>query len=139
LVTVKIIETEERTSVPFRLKWGSREAKQSARNPYVSLKKKFLDAAAHTQAHPHADPAEVGVPGKRFELSHNGKYQFTAGLAGDAGILYWVVENIGGILNDFVSGFDIKIGKRVCWWGPHVQVGDEVTVKIIETEHISPQ
>jgi hypothetical protein len=76
---------------------------------------------------------------RAFEVSLNGQYQLTAGLVGDAGILYWVVENLGTILNDFVSGFDIKSAKHVCWWEPHGQVGDNVTVKIIESEHTSLQ
>jgi hypothetical protein len=139
LLSIKLIETEGITRSSFRLKVGSRDAADPARNPLVSLKKKYMDAAAQAQDRPDADAAEVVAPDKRFELSHNGQYQFTAGLAGDAGILYWVVENLSTILNDFVSGFDVGIARHVCWWGPHAQVGDNVTVKIIESEYISPQ
>ena len=138
-IAVKIIETDQILATPFR--WSTKrqrgEAFDGAR--YVSLRKKYEDAAACLAEHHLHDLAERVTAMKAFEVFHNNQHRLTAGIAREAGILHWIVELHCTILNHIVKGFDCRTKEYVDWSAPLVRVGDEVTVKIIETDQMATQ
>jgi len=81
-----------------------------------------------------------------FQVSINGKPAYTAGI-GEFGILQasieWVriAQNNGGIHSHCwggANGLESKTKKHSYWENLRLQVGDEVTVKIVETDRIDP-
>jgi hypothetical protein len=83
---------------------------------------------------------------KAFVISHNGQPFVTAGV-GDDGTLTTNITWIGcsrpslaeGGLGLLVHGIDARSGERVRWSVPEIGVGDEITIKIIETNQVSPE
>jgi hypothetical protein len=83
---------------------------------------------------------------KAFVVSHNGQPFVTAGV-GDDGTLSANVTWIGcsppslavSGMGLMVHGIDARSGERVRWSVPEIGVGDEITVKIIETTQVSPE
>jgi hypothetical protein len=83
---------------------------------------------------------------KAFVISLNGQPFVTAGV-GDDGTLTTNVTWVGcsppslaeGGLGLLVHGIDARSGERVRWSVPEIGVGDEVTIKIIETNQVSPE
>lgn len=82
---------------------------------------------------------------KAFEIHLNGLHLFTAGI-GENGVLSTVITWVGGSPPRPNAGFffraggvDGGTGEHVEWSVPAIGVGDEVTVKIIETDQVSPE
>ena len=83
---------------------------------------------------------------KAFVISLNGQPFVTAGV-GDDGTLTTNITWIGcsppsladGGLGLLVHGIDARSGERVRWSVPEIGVGDEITIKIIETDQVSPE
>ena len=77
---------------------------------------------------------------KAFEVYLNGKHLVTAGIRHNNGILYSLTEmHFGGMLSYMLWGNDLTTKERVEWALPDVKAGDEITVKIVETDRISPE
>ena len=82
---------------------------------------------------------------KAFVVSLNGQPFVTAGV-GDDGVvatgLTWVggspPHSAEGMLHLHVGGVDRRTGEHVNWSVPAIGVGDEITIKIIETDQASP-
>jgi hypothetical protein len=81
---------------------------------------------------------------KAFEVSLNGQRLCTAG-AGDDGVLATGITWVGGSpprpaseLTFRVGGIDSATGEYLDWPVPQVNVGDEITIRIVETESIDP-
>jgi hypothetical protein len=79
---------------------------------------------------------------KAFEIHLNGRYLLTAGV-GEDGVLTSIVDWVGrrrltGAFHFHVGGLDSATDEHVDWSVPEVNVGDEVTVKIVETEQVTP-
>jgi hypothetical protein len=83
---------------------------------------------------------------KAFVVSLNGQPFVTAGV-GDNGTLSANVTWMGcsppsladsgvGLI---VHGIDARSGERLRWSVPEIGVGDEITIKIIETTQVSPE
>ena len=83
---------------------------------------------------------------KAFAISLNGQHLVTAGV-GDDGSLTTNITWVGcsppslaeGGLGLLVHGIDARSGERVRWSVPEIGVGDEITIKIIETNQVSPE
>jgi hypothetical protein len=83
---------------------------------------------------------------KAFVISLNGEPFVTAGV-GDDGTVSANVTWVGtspprvaeGGLGLFVQGIDARSGERVRWSTPEIGVGDEITIKIVETHQVSPE
>lgn len=83
---------------------------------------------------------------KAFKIYLNGQYLLTAGI-GDDGVLTSILSWVGGSaprssfgrLNFHVGGIDSTTEEHVDWSIPSVNVGDEITMKIIDADHISPE
>ena len=83
---------------------------------------------------------------KAFEVSKNGRYLLTAGIGVEGVIVAgvnWTGSSpprpVGGEFSFHVGGLDSDTGESVVWSVPKVGVGDEITVKIVETDQISPE
>jgi len=81
---------------------------------------------------------------KAFEVYLNGKYLATAGTDHVLStIVSW--SNVsppakpGGEFHFHVGGIDPLTSEHVDWSVPEVGVGDEITIKIIETDQLSPE
>ena len=81
-----------------------------------------------------------------FAISLNSQPLVTAGV-GDDGTLTTNITWVGcsppslaeGGLALLVHGIDARSGERVRWSVPEIGVGDEITIKIIETNQVSPE
>jgi hypothetical protein len=81
---------------------------------------------------------------KAFEVYLNGRHLLTAGI-GEDGVLTTIVNWVGGTPPRPVSRFDFSVGgldsttgEHVRWSVPSVGVGDEVTVKVVDADQVSP-
>jgi hypothetical protein len=83
---------------------------------------------------------------KAYEVYLNGRHLVTAGV-GLNGVLSTIVTwttvsppaREGGEFHFYVGGVDGQTGEHIDWSVPDVGVGDEITIKIIETDQISPE
>ena len=82
---------------------------------------------------------------KGFEIYVNGQHLITAGI-GDDGFLTSSLTWVGSTapkpashLHLHVGGTDHRTSEQVNWSVPSVGVGDEITIKIIETDQITPE
>ena len=83
---------------------------------------------------------------KAFVISLNGQPFVTAGV-GDDRVLVTGISWVGGSpprpaegrLHFHVGGIDGRTGEHVRWSVPEIGVGDEITIKIIETNQVSPE
>jgi hypothetical protein len=75
---------------------------------------------------------------KAFEFYFNGRRTLTAGIGHRVGTLHSMLEIHAGILNHIVRGEDLVAQETVDWSVPQPKVGDEITIKIIDTDHVSP-
>jgi hypothetical protein len=83
---------------------------------------------------------------KAFVVSVNGQPFLTAGV-GDKGVLSSHITWSGGThglpdgerLYLHVGGLDSRSGEHVRWSVPDIGVGDEITIKIIETDQVTPE
>jgi hypothetical protein len=83
---------------------------------------------------------------KAFVVSFNGQPFVTAGV-GDDGVLATTVTWVGGSpprpadgrLHFRVGGVDGRSGEHIDWSVPEIGVGDEITIRIIETDQASPE
>jgi hypothetical protein len=81
-----------------------------------------------------------------FVISLNGQPFVTAGV-GDDGTVTTNITWIGcsppslaeGGLGLLVHGIDARSGECVRWSVPEIGVGDEITIKIVETNQVSPE
>jgi hypothetical protein len=82
---------------------------------------------------------------KAFVVSKNGQPFVTAGV-GDDGVLATCLTWVGGSpprpaeseLSFRVGGVHGPSGEHLDWSVPEISVGDEITIKIIETDQASP-
>jgi hypothetical protein len=82
---------------------------------------------------------------KAFMVSLNGQPFVTAGV-GDDGVLATGLTWVGGgpprpaegELSLRVGGVDGRSGEHIEWSVPEIHVGDEITIRIIETDQASP-
>ena len=81
---------------------------------------------------------------KAFEVYLNGNRLWTAGV-GDDGVLATGLTWVGGnpprpsSRMDFrVGGVDVGSDERLDWPTPPIGVGDEITIRIIETDRVDP-
>jgi hypothetical protein len=88
---------------------------------------------------------------KAFEIHLNGRHLLTAGI-GDVGVLASIISWSGnspqpGLLSAHiprvsfhfhVGGHDPASDEHVDWSVPEIGVGDEITVRIVETDQASP-
>jgi hypothetical protein len=91
---------------------------------------------------------------KAFEIYLNGRHLLTAGI-GDVGVLATTITWAGrpaqpgplGLLSAHTPGgsFDFHVGGldpvgdvHLDWSVPEIGVGDEITVRIVETDRVSP-
>jgi hypothetical protein len=83
---------------------------------------------------------------KAFVVSLNGRPLVTAGV-GDSGVLNSHVVWTGGTralpsgecLYLQVGGLDSGSGEHVVWSVPEIAVGDEIAIKAIETDQVTPE
>lgn len=83
---------------------------------------------------------------KAFVVSLNGQPLVTAGV-GDDGVMTTIVTWVGGApprpaegrLTLEVLGLDSRSGEHVSWSVPEIGVGDEITIKIVEALHVTPE
>jgi hypothetical protein len=83
---------------------------------------------------------------KAFEVYVNGQHLLTAGI-GDDGVLASGITWVGGAAPrpatgriDFrVGGVDGPTGEHIDWSVPTLGVGDEVKIRIIESDQVTPE
>jgi hypothetical protein len=83
---------------------------------------------------------------KAFVVRVNGKRICTAGI-GPNGVLTAIVNWVGGgprrsaegHFGFHVGGLDSRTNEHVRWQTPELNVGDKVTVSIIETRQVDPE
>ena len=75
---------------------------------------------------------------KAFDVHLNGSHLMTAGIEESVSILHLILEIHGGILNLIVRGQDLVAREDLGWSDPGLKIGDEITVKIVETGRASP-
>ncbi len=83
---------------------------------------------------------------KAFVVSLNGQPFVTAGV-GDDGVLATGLSWVGGSpprpvegrLDFRVGGVDGRTGEHINWSVPEIGVGDEITIKVIETAQVTPE
>ena len=83
---------------------------------------------------------------KAYEVYLNGQYLLTAG-TGSTGVLTSVIAWTtvsppaapGGEFHFHVGGVDGQTGEHVDYSVPKVQVGDEIRIKIVETDRVTPE
>jgi hypothetical protein len=83
---------------------------------------------------------------KAFEVFVNGRRVCMAGVGPD-GVLSAILDWVGGgprhpaegSFDLHVGGLDSRTDEHVDWSVPEVGVGDEVTIRIVETEDIDPE
>jgi hypothetical protein len=83
---------------------------------------------------------------KAFAVFVNGQQVCTAGIGPD-GVLTAILDWVGGgprqtpegLFGLHVGGLDSQTDEHVDWSVPEVGVGDEVTIRIVETEDIDPE
>lgn len=83
---------------------------------------------------------------KAFTVFVNGQRICTAGI-GPNGVLSAILDWVGGgtrrtadgHFGFHVGGLDSRTDEHVDWSVPEVGVGDEVTIRILETEDIDPE
>jgi hypothetical protein len=83
---------------------------------------------------------------KAFVIRVNGKRLCTAGI-GPNGVLTAIVDWVSGgsrrtaegHFGFHVGGLDSRTQEHVDWQTPELQVGDKVTVEIIESEQVDPE
>jgi hypothetical protein len=137
-VAVRIIENDQAPTEPS-FRGGPRQlAERSSGGGYHDVVGTYYDALANPSQYLTSAQATGGLATRALEVFHNGLYVVTAGIAGNAGYIDWFVEIHGGLLNHVVRGIDFKTNEHVDWQLPPRWVGDEVGVRIIETEQISP-
>ncbi len=79
---------------------------------------------------------------KAFEIHLNGQHLFTAGVGVDGVLAAGVTLVLGDSrpnagLTCHVGGVDGATGEHLRWTIPAISTGDEVTVKVVETDHIT--
>lgn len=76
---------------------------------------------------------------RAFEVHLNGKRLCLAGV-GERGVLTAIIDHVAGLkgsnLNLNVGGLFSSTGKHVRWRNRRLRVGDEVLVKIVDTESV---
>jgi len=75
---------------------------------------------------------------KAFEIYLNGRYVLTAGIDRRIGILHALVEIYGPCMSYMVRGHDPDARETVDWSMPQPVIGDEITIKIVEADQLSP-
>jgi hypothetical protein len=83
---------------------------------------------------------------KAFVVHLNGQPFVTAGVGHD-GVLTTNIVWVGGApprpaegrLHLQVGGLDSRTGEHLRWSVPEIRVGDEITIKIIETDQVTPE
>ena len=83
---------------------------------------------------------------KAFKVSINGRHVCTAGIGSDgvlSTILHWAGggphQDEEGDLRLHIGGLDCRTDEHVGWLAPDVAVGDEITIRIIEAEHVDTE
>lgn len=84
---------------------------------------------------------------KAFEIRLNGKQLLVAGTTGQGNVLSTVVtwtsvsppSPPSGEFHFHVGGVDGDTGEHVGWSVPKVGVGDEITIKIVESDRSDPE
>ena len=136
-LSVKIIETEQAPTEPsIRIVRKPGHERSSVGG--------FLDIVGkhdHVLASPSEYLTSTLVDGrsttKAIKVFHNGQHAVTAGIPGNAGYLDWFVEFYSVMLNHILKGIDCQASEHVEWSTPTIRVGDEVRVRIVETEEIA--
>ena len=75
---------------------------------------------------------------KAFEVFINGRHLATAGIGNTLGVLHSIVELDRGVPGYFLQGWDGRTDEYLAWSSRKIELGDQITVKIIETEQ-TPQ
>lgn len=83
---------------------------------------------------------------KAFMVSVNGRHICTAGIGLD-GVLSTILSWAGGephlgAEGEFhlhIGGLDCRTDEHLNWPAPEVAVGDEITIRIIEAEHVDAE
>jgi hypothetical protein len=81
---------------------------------------------------------------KSFNIHVNGKPCCTAGI-GPSGVLHVIVnwvrrkgEPKEGEFDLSVGGLDTTTEEHVRWSAPRIRVGDEITIRVVESDKIDP-
>jgi hypothetical protein len=134
---VKIIETEQAPTEPSFRGIRSLARERSSSTGYYDIVGKFYHALANPSEYLTSTLADGTSATKALEVFQNGQYALTAGIPGNAGYVDWYVEIHTLILNHILKGIDCQTSEHVDWSTPRIRAGDEVMVRIIETEQIS--
>ena len=71
-------------------------------------------------------------------MSINGRHLSTEGIGHPNGVLHSIVELDRGIPGYFLQGWDGQTDEFFAWSAPKIEIGDRITVNVIETEQIHP-
>jgi hypothetical protein len=134
---VKITKTDQAPTEPSFRGTRSLAQEQSGAGAFYDIVAKYYHALANPSEYLTSTLADGTSATKALEVYQNGQYVLTAGIPGNAGYLDWYVEIHAGLLNHFVKGIDCRTSEHVDWSTPRRRVGDELAVRIIETEQIS--
>ena len=81
---------------------------------------------------------------KAFEIAINGRRFATVGTGGTLFARLFTLSESVNLFGDpeslgfFVGGIDSRTGQGVDWSFPQIRVGDEVCIRIVETDHVDP-